>query len=108
MPGERGLLILESAMRYVWDVGKEAANSRRHGFSFDEASQVLESTLPVWTELDETERYDEARWRSIGWYAGTLLVVIHAESDDGTRIISARRAEKNERKRYLGYCQHYL
>ena len=95
-------------MRYIWDEQKEAENIRRHGFSFDEALLVLDSAEPVWTEPDETERYDEVRWRSIGWSVGTLLVVIHAESGDATRIISARRAEKHERRGYLGYCQHHL
>lgn len=94
---------MSDAARYVWDPAKAAANKLRHGISFETAIRVFADPFHV-SEQDRIEG-GEYRWQTLGIVEGfTLLLVAHTWTDaDGSeviRIISARRAEKHERKRY--------
>jgi uncharacterized protein len=88
---------------FEWDDRKAAINRRKHGISFEDATQVFEDEFAL-AEHDRIED-DESRWRTIGMVAGVVvLLVAHTvkeEADDEIiRIISARRATRKERKRY--------
>ncbi|CAN5531219.1 BrnT family toxin [soil metagenome] len=84
---------------YEWDEAKNAANIRKHGVSFATASRIFEG--PVVTSSDDRIDYGEEREISIGQVEGILfLTVVHTDRDGSTRIISARRANGVERKRY--------
>ena len=90
-------------MRYVWDRSKAASNLRSHGVSFETAVRVFSDPFHV-SEQDRIEG-GEYRWQTLGIVDGfTLLLVAHtlteADGIESVRIISARRAEKHERKRY--------
>jgi uncharacterized protein len=94
---------MSSNTRYVWDSVKAASNVRSHGISFETAVRVFADPFHV-SEQDRIEG-GEYRWQTLGFVEGfALLLVAHTWTDaDGTevvRIISARRAEKHERKRY--------
>ena len=87
-------------MRFDWDDKKYAINRRKHGIDFGTASLVFDDPLHLLT-LDRVVD-GEQRWRTIGMAAGVmLLVVVHTlEDDEVVRIISARKAEAHERRRY--------
>ena len=50
---------------------------------------------------DDREDYDERRWYTIGMVEGVVLAVVYTEGDDACRIISARKATRQERKKYV-------
>lgn len=89
-------------MAYVfeWDPKKETKNLRKHGIGFDEASTVFGGPLNLLMP-DPDHSVGEGRCVVLGMSSqGRLLVVAFAERDDRTRLISARRAARQERIRY--------
>lgn len=90
--------------RFTWDPAKAASNLRKHGISFEEAVCVFADPMAV-TRQDRVEN-GEQRWQTIGAVGGfTLLLVAHTLWDDEAgievvRIISARRADRKERRIY--------
>ncbi len=86
-------------MAFEWDVEKDAANIAKHGVGFATASRIFESL--VVTRHDDRREYGERREISIGKVDGVaILVVVHTDRLGRTRIISARPANRAERKRY--------
>ena len=90
-------------MLFEWDPAKAISNQRKHGIRFETAVRVFADPLAL-TEYDGVIGW-EHRWSTIGLVDGQLvLLVIHTERRDGaieiTRIISARPADKKERRRY--------
>jgi hypothetical protein len=87
-------------MRILWNRAKAAANRRKHGVSFEEASTALCDPLAV-SASDPDDSIGEARWLTFGQSNRLrLLVVAHTEEDDIIRIISARAASPAERILY--------
>lgn len=85
---------------FEWDVAKAAQNIKKHGISFEEASTVFEDPLFI-TFLDEEHSFDEDRYITIGVSINNnLILVAHTDRSDTIRIISARKATKNERRFY--------
>ena len=93
-----------SDLRFEWDPRKSAANQKKHGVSFEEAQTVFsDSNAIVIGDPDHSD--DEARFVLLGLSASLrALVVCHCLRDDGDtiRLISARKADRDERKLYLG------
>lgn len=88
------------ALRFVWDPRKAAANVRKHGVGFQEATTVFDDTLSV-TIPDPDHSEDEQRFLLLGLSSRRrLLVVAHTEREESIRIISARRANRRERRTY--------
>lgn len=96
-----------SDVQFEWDLAKNLSNRRKHGVSFEEAAQVFKD--PLYLSWKERVQDGEERWQAIGEVEGlSLLIVAHTireELEDGkeielVRIISARRAEPKERRRY--------
>ena len=87
------------SMRYEWDDTKAKSNKRKHGIDFADAVAVFTDTAAM-TIPDEDS--DEERYITIGMDAfGRLLVAVYAwRGEDTIRLISARKATPNERKRY--------
>jgi uncharacterized DUF497 family protein len=85
---------------FEWDSRKEARNQQKHGVSFREAATVFGD--PLSTEFpDPDHSQDEERYIIIGMSRrGRILVVAHTERGDTIRIISARRATRDERRFY--------
>lgn len=92
------------ATRFEWDAAKARSNLRKHGVSFDDAIAAYADTYAL-TVQDRIEG-GELRWQTLGLVDNYLvLLVAHTvgEDEDGTeivRIISARAADRKERKRY--------
>ena len=85
---------------FEWDPEKDDANLQKHGVSFDEGSTVFGDPLSLLMP-DPDHSADEERYIVLGMSAHRkLLVVAFAERPPNTRLISARRATRAERKRY--------
>ncbi len=89
-------------LRFEWDPHKNLENKRKHGISFEEAQAVfLDENALMINDPDHSE--DEDRFVLLGLSAKIrLLAVCHCyrKSDEVIRIISARKATRNEQKRY--------
>ena len=88
---------------FEWDEGKARSNERKHGVRFDDA--ILAFADPY--ALVEQDRFEagELRWQTLGLVEGIVLLLIahtvRGEGDDEViRIISARKATRQERIRY--------
>lgn len=86
-------------MRYTYDPKKRAANLKKHGFDFEDAPYVIESDHTVTFE-DQRFNYGEHRFITLGMLRGNVVVIATAETDEEIRVISMRRAERNEEKIY--------
>lgn len=89
-------------LRFEWDDRKEAANRRKHGVSFDEASSVFSDDEALLL-TDSAHSTGEDRFVLLGLSSRPkLLVVCHAyrRNDSVIRIISARPANQAERRQY--------
>jgi hypothetical protein len=93
--------------RFEWDPAKAAINLRKHAISFDIAIRVFADPFAL-TQQIRIEN-GEQRWQTLGIVEGhLLLLVVHTVRDDYQggepieviRIISARAADRKERRRY--------
>ncbi len=85
---------------FEWDIEKAKSNEQKHGISFDEASTVFAGPLSL-TIQDPLHSENEERFILIGTsHKNRMLIVVHTERGDNIRIISARKATKNERLYY--------
>lgn len=88
------------AQRFEWDASKAGRNFAKHGISFEEAATAFADTLSI-TIPDPLHSEGENRYVLIGLSSrGHLLVVVHTDRDNVTRLISARMANRLERKTY--------
>lgn len=88
--------------RFSWSSEKADANRRKHGIRFADAVYVFGDTYRT-ERLDNRYDYDEERWVTTGLAHGRVLVVVYAADtveDDTTRLISARKAKRDEQERY--------
>jgi len=87
-------------MEFEWDREKAAHNLVKHGVSFHAAASVFGDPLAI-TYSDPDHSEDEDRFLTFGHSSeGNLLVVSHTDRGELTRIMSARRASRKERKLY--------
>jgi len=87
-------------VRFEWDHKKAKRNVKKHRVSFDEAVTVFYDPLAA-TFDDPDHSVGEHHFITVGFSSrGRLLVVAHVERAGGTRIISARPATAQERKRH--------
>ena len=85
-------------MAFEWDPEKAAENLRTHGIAFEDAIHIFDG--PTIEMADTRENYGEDRFVAFGAVQGIELAVVYSERKDSIRLISARRATKNERKAY--------
>jgi uncharacterized DUF497 family protein len=87
-------------MEIEWDPAKAAANLRKHGVSFEEASTTLLD--PRGLAQEDASSEDESRWVVVGMSAtARLLTVVYTlRREDRIRLISARKATRREAKFY--------
>ena len=91
-------------MDFSWDPRKGEANRRKHGVSFEEASELFRSGSVCLEIYDEEHSLDEDRFIAIGAIRrGVVLVVFTERDDDVVRIISARMATAAERRLFEEY-----
>ena len=91
-------------IKFEWDPEKGMKNQEKHGVSFEEAQSVFYDEYAI-QFFDDEHSDQEDRFLILGLSNETrVLLVCHCERDNGEtiRIISARKATKNERKHYEG------
>jgi len=90
---------------FEWDSTKSDSNLRKHGISFEEAKTVFTDEFGRLISDPDHSELGEDRFLLLGTSINSrLLVVCHClREEDRIRIISARKAEKRERKVYERY-----
>jgi len=91
-------------LKFEWDHRKNMVNQMKHGVSFEDVKMVFFD--PKRLEMyDRAHSFFEERWTLIGLSGSTIFKIIFTERKDSVRIISARRADKDEEEEYFyGYC----
>jgi len=85
---------------FEWDSNKAKRNLKIHDISFDEASTAFKNSLSL-TIYDPLHSEEEDRFALIGNSVNNrLLAVVFIERGNNIRLISARKATKNERTYY--------
>ena len=88
-----------SVVEFEFDPAKAQANLRKHGVSFSHAEQALRDPMAV--TIEDPDAIGEQRFVSLGMDAlGRVLVVVHTQREERTRVISARKASRGESEQY--------
>jgi uncharacterized DUF497 family protein len=92
--------IEDEETQFEWDPEKAKKNLKKHGVSFEEASTISKDPQYI-SFLDNEHSADEERHITIGLFDKLrLLMAAHTDRKNLIRIISARKATKNEKKFY--------
>ncbi|CAG8871321.1 hypothetical protein PS627_04392 [Pseudomonas fluorescens] len=87
-------------MHFEWDKAKNLINIRKHGIDFSDVPAMFEH--PVVALRDDRMSYGEERWVGIGLITRFIGVVVYTERRGNViRIISARKATREEAKHYV-------
>ena len=89
-------------MQFEWDEEKNQTNYLKHGIYFEEAMEIFKGDCL--SRIDNRMEYGETREITIGQLKKNIvIVVVHTDRYGVVRIISARKANKNERRVYYEY-----
>jgi uncharacterized DUF497 family protein len=88
-----------SRVRFEWDEAKREANLRKHGIDFAGIEALFEGH--AFTYEDERFGYGEQRFLTLGLHEGRVVMVVHTEEREIIRIISVRKATRNEQASYF-------
>jgi uncharacterized protein len=81
------------------DEAKNRLNIAKHGIDFNDAKRVFNG--PTFTDEETEYHHDEYRFHTLGLLDGlVVLMVVHTDRDDRVRLISAREATPNERRKF--------
>lgn len=87
---------------FEWDKEKARSNLFKHGISFDEAKTVFDDSFYV-DFYDPAHSKEENRYIIVGEsVTGKILLVSYTERENNIRIISCRKATKQEKITYEG------
>ena len=92
-------------MLFEWDDTKSQRNLLERGFGFDHAAAIFLG--PTLEAQDDRRDYGEVRVQAIGRSGDDILSVIYADRNEARRIISARLANKKERKLWQSFIEHW-
>jgi len=81
---------------FEWDEEKRRTNLRKHGIDFADAARVLDGP----TVIRRSDRHGEVRYQVIGVVEGREVALACSLESERCRIISARRARRDERRKY--------
>lgn len=85
-------------IKIIFDPAKDAANRVKHGLSLAEAGRLEWDTALI--ERDDRRDYGEARMLAIGYIGDRLHFVAFVERDGTRRVISLRKTNEREDRRY--------
>ena len=86
---------------FEWDAAKNEANQKKHGFSFGQGADLLQSERPILEVFDDVYSGGEERFIAIGEIEGGVIAVVYADyQDESVRIISVRGATEREMRAY--------
>ena len=83
---------------FEWDLEKEAWNIRERDVDFAMASRIWDG--PVIEKIDSRRDYGEVRILAFGKLEGRLMAVLFTWRGENRRIISARKANRREQRRF--------
>ena len=86
-------------MEFEWDSIKNQRNIEKHGTDFMEAVCIFDH--PTFTVVDNRHNYGEKRIAAMGTVEDVILYAVYTVRDGIWRIISARRTNRRERKKYF-------
>ena len=86
----------ERIQAFEWDEDKRKNNIKKHGIDFEDATEIFYG--PIF--LRRSDRNNEERWIAVGSLEDRFIAVVFTRRADVIRIISARRAWKNEERDY--------
>lgn len=87
-------------MKFEWDENKARANKAKHGVGF-EAARNFDFDNALY-RIDDIISHGEERWKAIGMIHGQLHVLIFTEREDRIRVISLRKADRQDQKEFYG------
>jgi hypothetical protein len=87
------------AVEFDWDLAKAQANLRKHKVPFLVACEVFKDSGRL-ERLDSSGDYGEERWIVLGRAGRKILSVVYTQRGQRVRLISARRADRNEQRSY--------
>ncbi|HJV00980.1 MAG TPA: BrnT family toxin [Burkholderiaceae bacterium] len=87
-------------MEITFDPEKDKLNRRKHGVSLSRAVEFEWQHAVTW--LDQRFEYGESRVCALGMIGGRLHFMVFVEKNGVLRIISLRKANANEERRYAG------
>jgi uncharacterized DUF497 family protein len=85
-------------VRFTWDSDKRDSNLSKHGLDFADAPELFSGVTE--TLKDERFDYGEHRFITLGMLKDVVVVVAHTETDEEIRVISMRKATRNEQEKY--------
>jgi len=87
-------------MNFDWDEAKRLENIWKHGIDFVDIPEVFDG--PMLVHVDTRHEYGEDRWVGMGFLRSIVAVVVYVEWEDNDtiRIISARKATRNENNNF--------
>ncbi len=88
-------------MEFDWDEAKSDRNLRLRNLGFDYASLVFAG--PTIEKPDQRRAYGEVRVLAIGAVGSEILAVVYTDRDGIRRIISARKANRKERRQWQSF-----
>ncbi len=86
-------------MKFEWDENKRLINLKMHGIDFIDVQKIFDNE--VYAVIDDRFDYEEIRFFTLGLLNGRVIAVAHTETDNVIRIISARKANKYDQKKYF-------
>ena len=85
-------------MELEWDENKRLANLQKHKIDFVDSEAIFNGYTI--TLEDDSANYSEQRFITFGKYQNIVAVIVHTERNENIRIISIRKATKNEARYY--------
>ncbi len=85
-------------MEFEWDPKKNRENIEKHHVSFSRAVKIFKGDVLEWE--DTLKDYGETRMIAIGRAERRLFRVVYTKRGNKIRMISARRAKRNDRRKY--------
>jgi uncharacterized DUF497 family protein len=90
---------MSTDVEFEWDPAKAQANLRKHKVPFLMACEAFKDASRL-EHLDASSYYGEERWIVLGRVEQTILFVVYTQRGQRIRLISARRANRDEQRRY--------
>ena len=88
-------------MRFTWTEAKRQSNHKKHGLDFADAELVFAG--PTVTDEDKRDYHGEQRFCTLGLLGVEVVVVVHTESASDIHVISMRKAENHEIRKFFSY-----
>jgi hypothetical protein len=86
-------------IQFEWDENKRQTNILKHKIDFIDVEKIFDYDTVIIE--DDRFNYGEQRFIAIGLLEGRTIVVVYTEKENSIRIISARKATKNEQQIYF-------